>query len=69
MRKIVHFCYYSCTEQHDLRFALRLYFVNIRACVANEILKRAGSVRSGAGGGGGSPRNCRWGCDVWFFKS
>ena len=17
---------------------------------------------------GGSPRNCRWGCDVWFFK-
>ena len=28
----------------------------IRACVANEILKRVGSVRGGEGGG---PRNCR----------
>ena len=30
----------------------------IRACVANEILKRFGSVRVGDGG---SPRNCWWG--------
>ena len=37
----------------------------IRACVANEILKWVGCVREG---GGGSPQNCRWGCDVPFFK-
>ena len=36
----------------------------IRACVANEMLKWVGCVR----GGGGSPRNCRWGCNVPFFK-
>ena len=41
----------------------------IRALVANEILKWVGCVRRrGRGGGGGSPRNCRWGCKVPFFK-
>ena len=39
----------------------------IRACVANEILKRGSSVLEG--GGGGSPRNCRSGCDVRFVQS
>ena len=35
----------------------------IRACVANKILKWFGCVRRGC-----SSRNCRWGCDVPFFK-
>ena len=40
-----------------------LFISFIRACLANEILKWVGCV-----GWGGSPRNCRWGCDVPFFK-
>ena len=41
------------------------YLVNTRMHSKRDI-KMVGCVRGG--GGGGSPRNCRWGCVVPFFK-